>query len=370
MLMLGVSSENVLKQRFNLTNSKGDSQEVMTHTFSRIFLTLLSLVALAGAALAADPGLPYPASAEISDQKAGSVLVYNLYTSSATGGNTTNSRINITNTNSSYDIAVHLFFVDGNTCSVADSFICLTANQTASFLTSDVDPGVSGYIVAVASDEDGAPVNFNYLIGDEYVKIDGGFEANLGAEAVAAEAAYPYISLSGGALAALIFGSGAYNALPRVLADDNIPSRADGNETLLVVNRIGGANLAISGNAVGRLFGLLFDDAENAFSWTANVTVCQLRAVISSNFPRTVPRVETAISAGRSGWMKFYSTSATDLSSIGLPAATPASLLGAAINHNGDAGANANAFNGGHNLHKLTLNPIDAIIIPVFPPNC
>jgi len=344
----------------------------MTHTFSRIVLTLFSLVALAGAALAADPGLPYSARAEISDQKAGSILVYNLYTSSATSG-TANTRINITNTNSFFDSAVHLFFVDGNTCSVADSYICLTANQTASFLASDVDPGVSGYIVAVASSVgrrgDGSPENFNYLIGDLYVKAEG-FSANLGAEAIAAERDNPYEAISGGSLAVLYFGLGYYNRLPRVLAVDNIPSRADGNETLLVVNRIGGANLATSGNAVGRLFGILYDDAENAFSWTFNANICQLRAVISSSFPRTVPRVESVIAAGRSGWMKFYSTSTTDLSGFGLSAANPASLLGAAINKNANAGSQSNAFNGGNNLHKLTLNPTDLIIIPVFPPNC
>jgi len=41
---------------------------------------------------------------------------------------------------------VHLFFVDGATCSIADSLVCLTPNQTASFLASDIDPGTTGYI--------------------------------------------------------------------------------------------------------------------------------------------------------------------------------------------------------------------------------
>ena len=138
-------------------------------TTSRHFTTLLTalfaLLVMSAAAFAADPGLPVPATSEVSDQKAGSLLFYNAYTSSATNAATANTRINITNTNANTSIAVHLFFVDGTTCSVADSFICLTQNQTASFLTSDVDPGINGYIVAVATFGDGAPAEFNFLIG-------------------------------------------------------------------------------------------------------------------------------------------------------------------------------------------------------------
>src|SRR5215471_16008067 len=61
------------------------------------------------------------------------------------------------------------------------------SNQKASFTTSDADPGTRGYIVAVAVDGlTGCPANFNFLIGDEYVKYASGHAANLGAEAIAA----------------------------------------------------------------------------------------------------------------------------------------------------------------------------------------
>ena len=60
-------------------------------------------------------------------------------------------------------VNVHLFFVDGTSCGVADAFVCLTANQTATFLMSDIDPGTTGFIVAVAVDQQGCPVNFNQL---------------------------------------------------------------------------------------------------------------------------------------------------------------------------------------------------------------
>ena len=123
--------------------------------FSSLLLILAALVLFAIAALAADPGLPFSVSAQISDQKAGSVLIYNVYTSSPTAPATENTSINITNTSSSRPAFVHLFFIDGTSCGPADNILCLTPNQTASFRASDFDPGTQGYIVAVAIDGNG-----------------------------------------------------------------------------------------------------------------------------------------------------------------------------------------------------------------------
>ena len=321
-------------------------------------LALFALVIMSSFALAADPGLAVPATSEASDQKQGSVLVYNSYTSGATSGNTQNTRINITNTSTASGISVHLFFVSDG-CSIADSFICLTATQTATFLASDVDPGVSGYIVAVATDVNGVPVQFNWLIGDEYVKFTTGHAANLGAVAFAKLSNVTNISADG-TLAFLNFdgvdqGASSYNRAPRTLADDNVPSRADGNDTLIIINRIGG-NLGIGASTLSTLFGLFYDDSENVLSFSVSGS-CQLRNSLSNTFPRLTPRFETFIPAGRTGWFKTFSQS-----DIG--------ILGAAINLNGNAGTAAGAFSSGHNLHALTLSAAASYTIPVFPPNC
>ncbi len=321
-------------------------------------LALFALVVMASFALAADPGLAFPATSEVNDQKAGSVLIYNAYTSGATSGNTQNTRINITNTNTGGGtVSVHLFFVSDG-CSIADSFICLTPTQTATFLASDVDPGVSGYIVAVATDANGEPRTFNFLIGDEYVKFTSGHSANLGAEAFAKLTNENVLSTDG-SLAGLFFDgallAGSYNRAPRVLADDAVPSRADGNDTLVIINRIGG-NLAIGASTLGTLFGLFFDDSENVLSFSITGS-CQFRNSLSNTTPRLTPRFETFIPAGRTGWFKVYSQS-----DIG--------ILGAAINLNANAGTAAGAFSSGHNLHKLTLSTAANYTIPVFPPNC
>ena len=321
-------------------------------------LAIFTLAVMSSFALAADPGLPYPATSEASDQKAGSLLVYNAYTSGATSGNAENTRINLTNTNAFAAAFVHLYFV-AEGCSVADSYICLTANQTASFLASDVDPGIRGYIVAIAvGGVTGCPVSFNWLIGDEYLKAVGGYSANLGA--VAFSALYDGVlpGCDANSVTALIAFTGAlggYNLVPAVLALDNVGSRADGNDTVLVVNRIGG-NLGIGASTLGTLFGLLYDDAENVLSFSVT-GACQLRSSLSNNFPRTTPRFETFIPAGRTGWLKVFNQTAA----IG--------ILGAAVNANPNATSSAGAFVSGHNLHHLTLTT-SSYIVPVFPPSC
>src|SRR5215204_1932862 len=150
-------------------------------------LALSALVVLSASASAADPGLAFPATSQVSDQKAGSVLFYSAYASNATAPATENTRLNITNTSSTSAAFVHLYFVDGSSCSVADSFICLTANQTASVLTSDIDPGVRGYAIAnVVNGVSGVPMAFNFLIGDFYLKYATGHSGNFGAEAFSA----------------------------------------------------------------------------------------------------------------------------------------------------------------------------------------
>jgi len=217
---------------------------------------------------------------------------------------------------------------------------------------------MSGYIVALAVGPDGMPAFFNFLIGDEYVKFATGHSANLGAVAFAKLTDTNVLSTDG-SLAALFFDglalAGSYNRAPRVVALDSFGSRADGNDTLLILNRVGG-NLGIGAATLGALFGILYDDSETAYSFTFSGS-CQIRASISNTFPRTAPRVDSILTAGRVGWIKIYSQS-----DIG--------ILGAAINLNANAGTAAGAFNGGHNLHHLTLSAAANYVIPVFPPSC
>lgn len=304
---------------------------------------------------AVGPGNPIsPFGTTLSDQKPGSVLIFPVYTSSS-DPTRQNTRINLTNVNTNRLAMVHLFFV-AESCLVADAYVCLTANQTTSFLASDLDPGTTGYLVAVATDANGCPTNFNFLIGDEYVKFQSGHAANLGAEAIPALATALPACDQNSVTATLAFNGVNYARVPAVLALDSIASRADGNDTMLIVNRIGG-NLGLGAATLGSIFGILYDDAEVSVSFSFSGS-CQFRSSISNNFPRTTPRFETFIPAGRTGWLKIYAQGGV----VG--------LTGAAINFNPNTSSSAGAFNQGHNLHALTLNDQMTYVIPVFPPNC
>lgn len=317
-------------------------------------ITLAFLAVMAVSALAADPGVAFPVDGVVNDQKAGSVLIYNVYSSSATSPATENTRINITNSSDTRDVAIHLFFIDGASCSPADSVMCLTRRQTVSFRASEFDPGTMGYLVVVAIDNNGCPVVHNSLIGDEYVKFSSGHEANL--QAVAAAAATVPVCDTTTTDVTLSFNGIQYDQLPQTVAIDNLTSRVDGNDTMLVLINPSG-NMGIGANTLGSVAGILYNDAENAYSFTFSSGQCQVKFSINNSTPRTAPRFTTVIPSGRTGWMKIYNFS-------GSP------LLGAAINFNPAASASPTAFNQGHNLHILRLAPTAGMRIPVFPPNC
>jgi hypothetical protein len=262
-------------------------------------------------------------------------------------------------------LKVHIFFIDGSSGQSIDSYLRLSANQTATFFASDIDPGVVGYVLAVAvHGSTGWPVSFNHLIGDEHVRLASGHAAELSAEAFTAGYGPDFTALPGYAEtsreAQLIFGSpppGAcspnpcppasyvYSPAPLVLALDNIQSPEDGNATLLIINGIGG-DLLTTAAPVGPVVGTLLSDADLPFTFTHNGSgVCQLRQVLSNGFPRVAGGLTTVIPRGKCGWLKlwsrFYATA----------------FLGAVINFNSGQGQTSAAFSGGHNLPKLELMP-------------
>jgi hypothetical protein len=304
------------------------------------------------------PGRPFGAAQAGGAQQPGSVLVYNLYTSAAARPNAQNTRFNLTNTSTTSAATVHLFFISTG-AQVADAFVCLTANQTASFLASDVDPGTNGYALAVAVNrQTGCPVEFNHLIGDEFVKLTSGHQANLGAEAILALNESASSCSPDGLTAALRFDGFFYGALPAQIAVDSVPSRADGNETLWYLNRLDG-NLATGAFAPAVLTGVLYDDVEQPYSLRGTGMNCQLSGPLLPFSSLSVP-FESIVPAGRTGWLKLY------LSSAG----APPGLLGAVLTYNPHTRNAASAFNQGHLLHTLTLTNATVLTIPVLPPLC
>jgi hypothetical protein len=279
------------------------------------------------------------------------MLIYPLYTSSVNVA-LQDSRFTLTNASPDLVSYVHLFFVDGQACSVADMFVTLTPSQTVSFLASDLDPTVTGYLIALAVDENGFPQHFNHLLGSVYVKFESGHSANLPAVGIAALAGgmRPVMPLESDTTMDLYLDGISYGEIPRTLALSSIPSRADGNQTMLVLNRIGGDLAGGGASTLSALYGLIFDDRENAKSYTMPGGSCQIRVMMNGTTVRTVPRFEALIPAGRTGWMKVSSTN-------------DEGIVGAMINYNPN-----NGFNQGHLLHALTTTRSAVIKVPMTVP--
>jgi hypothetical protein len=281
-------------------------------------------------------------------QRMGSVLVYPLYTSSVNTARQ-DSRFTLTNTSPDQTGYVHLFFVDGSDCSVADRFVTLTPNQTTSFRASDLDPLVSGYLIAVAVDENGCPKYFNHLIGEVLVKFESGHKANLPAVGIAALSGGLAPCYASDATAELAFDGISYNEIPRTIALSNIAPRAEGNDTMLVINRIGGDMAATGGLVLGPLAGVLYDDLERSASFTMAGQACQMRTSLTGSSLRTTPRFENMVPSGRSGWFRIAS-------------AGDEGIIGAVLN------SNPNGFTQGHVLHTLSVTRTVVLTIPVAPP--
>jgi hypothetical protein len=295
---------------------------------------------------ASGPGNMPVAAGLPNQQKPGSLLIFNLYTSSV-NTSLSDTQISLTNTNPVSPANVHLFFVDGSSCSVADQIVTLTQNQTVTFRASDVDPGVTGYLIAVAVDQSGCPVVGNYLIGGAVMKFESGHHASLPAIGVSSLSLGTPPCLPNSVTATLAFNGIQYDELPRGLGVASLPSLATGNSPMLIINRIGG-DMTSGAERLGPLAGLLFDDGETSRSFTLTGGTCQLRGMLGNNLPRTVPRYATVIPAGRTGWMKFW-------------AAGDEALSGVMIN------AGTSGFSGGYNLQTLTTTNSASLIIPVIP---
>ena len=224
----------------------------------------------------------------------------------------------------------------------------------------DVDPGITGFIIAVAVDGQlECPVSFNYLTGNADIKAPAGYQASLAAQTIAAL----YSGLlpgcqSGTGSATLAFNgsSNGYDRLPRTLAVDHLASPQDGNDSLLIINRFGGSTSRFT-DRIGLLIGTIYDDAGNASDFTRDIPLRQYRNTLLGLYGQNLNSI---LPSGRKGWMKFSATQANDFA-----------LFGAVINVNSSGGQNPrSSFNGGQNLRALTFTSGVTLIISMRPPSC
>ena len=168
---------------------------------------------------------------------------------------------------------VDLYFVDGSTCSVANARVTLAPNQTTSFLASDIDPGVVGYIVAVANFT-GVPIWFNHLIGDAYIHELNEQAAMLPAMAVS-RVSREDVRVEVGDTANLIFDGREYERLPQVVVASSFNSQITHDTTL--VTFVPTPNLGFGVNQSSTITTLLYDDTGRVRSTASSCAVTAAR---------------------------------------------------------------------------------------------
>jgi hypothetical protein len=320
-----------------------------TRTLTRwpLVFTLLALFTSAALAQLAAP----PQDIEISDQKAGSVLVFPYYTSDGVGPADTS--ITISHAGGAGSVNVHLFFVDGSNCGIADAGVVLTPHGSIEFTTSSFDPMITGYLIAVAVGDNGCPVEQNVLIGHAFVKAPAGYIApgagqvrgDYGAEAIRANpngnCPFPANCTSG----LLPFDGTHYEALPTsFVAQIQSPVSVPG-QTIVLASLQGDGGVM---NPTGQFgTGYIFDANERPYSFTGFLRAsCHSITPITATAPRVPFGMSKAIKPGTVGLIKF----STRVGSVGL-LFTP---------------DNASGFFGIRTLHKYATSASTTLTIPVF----
>jgi hypothetical protein len=323
---------------------------IISRTCTRLFFSFMTFLIFLTSA-SAQPIL----NVQVSDQKAGSLLVYPYYTSKAQDRRDT--RITISNPGAK-SVAIHLFMLDGSNCSQADQFLCLTANASLAFKTSELDPEVTGWILAVAVDpNDGRPIAANTLIGNAYV-LDGDYFGNYGAESfwatgdpsdvVGANAgAYGTATLkfNGGA------GAGGYDLLPTQFALE-VQSINDAiGQRIVTVGMVGDLTSG-SPTGAGQIgIGQLYNGNEKPFGSFTRILNdgCQASVILSNSVPRVPTGMGVLIPSGHVGTMKFFIGGGVGLFM------TPKTF--------------GNKWSGIRNLHKISVLE-KTLVIPIFAPAC
>ena len=335
-----------------------------SHKLTQLLLALTALVALASLSFGQVPtvgaGNVPVNQIEVSDQKPGSILVYPYYTSNAQ--TKADTRVTLSNLGST-GVIVHLFFLRGSDCQQSDQFVCLTKGASISAKMSEQDPETTGYIVAVAVNDMGAPIHRNQLIGNAFVNA-GDFFGNYGAEAFAAVdgVALAGLPLSGanadgthtlnfngglsGTVAAPIFGYD--RAADQFAVEIQSPNDATGQT---IVHASLNGNIATAGlsNISQAGTGLLWRGDEKQGSFVRFIGGnCQSINTITATSPRVPTGLGVFLPKGSIGTLTY----ATSEASVGL-VLTPKS----------------NAWSGIRTLHK-TRTKNSTLTVPVFMPVC
>jgi uncharacterized repeat protein (TIGR01451 family) len=279
--------------------------------------------------------------------QSGSILVFPYYTSSLDS----DTRLTISNLNSqttAEQAYVHLFLMDGKSCSPADFFICLTPNASFSFKASEYDPMMTGYVIAVAVNKDGVPIANNVLIGNAFVQNGLGTADNYTAEKFFA-CSNPVVS-PGSNMTELKFDGITYEEVPNSFAIE-MQSPADAQQTLVTVGLNGDMTESAINGAAQVGVGQIYNGEERPFSSFSNWHLggCQAINAINAVSPRVLTGVSGLIPSG-------------DVGTIRLDVGSAVGLFFSANSSKG--------WNGIRGLHATRKTNTAKLKIPLIPPDC
>jgi hypothetical protein len=332
-----------------------------SHKITHFAVALAALLALATAAMANTFGTTV-ANPAVSDQKAGSILVFPAYVSASDGSfSKSDTLITITNVCNGASVSggspnysfLHLFFMNGANCSPADTFVCLTPNGSIQFKASDYDPTVMGYLIAVAVDATGAPTQNNCFIGSAYYRDDQ-FQ-NIGS--YNAEAFWKYtpgsITVGVGANATLNLDGMEYDAAPTQFAVP-VQDPAVSDEFIVLASVSGNLGTSML-PAVQSGVGALYRADETPASFQPQIGAgCFSTVPIDKSKVRVVPGNLDTFLKDSYGYLKFN-------------VATPA--VGLLHSKQGPANQGKNRWSGVRTLHKTAVGTA-TLVAPCFPPFC
>lgn len=310
------------------SHNNNNAPRPKSRTFFQSALFVLGCLLLIG--LFCIPSLAQPIN--VSDQKPGSLLVFPYYNTQLVGGVQNNTRIAISNTDEVATVFVHLFVLEGATCTPSDFFVCLTANGGITMFANDIDPLNVGYIIAVAvSGTTGFPIAQNSLIGNAFVNatIDSNlYVGNYAAESFAATGTGAPSDTSVPGVATLQFNGGA-SATPAASGYDQVASQFAVQIQNANTVALGGApgqrivTAGLSGNmtiddplnpghsavtGAGQVgTGRVISQNEIPYSFTRFLLPgCHsVREILNSNAPRLSSPLASIIGANETGLMKF-----------------------------------------------------------------
>lgn len=289
----------------------------------------------------------------VGDQKPGSVLFFNRYTSNASNSNRENSTLNLTNTSPAATVYVRLFLVTAATCQTSEIQLCLAPQQNASLVMSDLDPGVKGYAVAIATNLQGEPIQFNWLTGNVVIRqpasnISGSYNSILGAVAIAKRKEGNVPNVNG--LAEMVFDDVTYDRLPGQIAFDGIPSQISATNATIVSLYRPLADLSGAVSSVGvQITGFGQNSQGQVISSTGTLSSACYSDVVMGAFRLQPSPINQLLPSGAIGWL---AASSNDL----LP------LMGAQFN--------SGEYNSGSNARPLSFTSEYRIKVSVSPVTC